>query len=46
MKSMIPSLLIPDTVLLPLLVMAGLLMIFGLRKAAGGIVVFVLIGAF
>jgi hypothetical protein len=46
MKSMIPSLLIPDTVLLPLLVMAGLLMIIGFRKAASGIMVFVLIGAF
>jgi len=46
MKSTIPSLLLPDAALLPLLVMAGLLTIFGFRKAASGIVVFVLINAF
>lgn len=41
MKSMIPFLLIPGTALLLLIVMAGLLTIFGFRKEAGGIVMFI-----
>ncbi len=40
------SLLVPDTALMPLLLMAGFLNIIGYRKPAIGIIVFVMIGAF
>jgi hypothetical protein len=50
MKTAIFSLFIPDeltaSLLAPLVTLAGLLMIFGFRKVAGGIIVFVLIYAF
>jgi predicted PurR-regulated permease PerM len=46
MKWTIPSLLIPQEALLPLLVFAGILTIVGLKRLAGGLIVFVLAMAF
>lgn len=46
MGSTLLTLFTPDSALAPLLVTAGLLTIFGFRKPAGGIIIFVLACAF
>ena len=46
MKWTIPSLLIPQEALLPLLVLAGILTIVGMKRLASGLILFVLAMAF